>query len=264
MKSTNLHQLLPKTLFRVTIFLLFIRSEAIAQSAQPNPAVLQERLNSLERENQRLRKDVADLEREAEKLKAKDDELEDGIDKYEPFKYWSYVLTILGISSVGGLLGLYFKVIPGKVNHQVDTVITKLLTDRREDFLGLLKEYDFEKSVKQKHQIVLLSHRKGSDDYHVRMLEKNGFNVKPFTKLEQLQAAEFSPEDIVIINNDGGHWGKEDIQLFINGLPNYCFYFGGGQITINGDRLDRFTAANFRTQFIGNLMNVLKYAHHPN
>ncbi len=235
-----------------------------AQFTQPSTAVLVERLNSLERENQRLSKDVADLERENEKLKAKDTELETELENYEPFKYWAYMLTLMGVGSIGGLVWLYFKVIPKKVSSQVDAIITKILTDRREDFLGLLKEYDFEKSVKQRHQIVLLSHRNGSDDYHVRMLERNGFKVKPYTKLEQLLGAEFTEEDILVINNDGDHWTVEEVQSFINGLTNYCFYFGNGRITLNGERLDRFTAANFRTQFIGNLMNVLKYTHHQN
>lgn len=228
-----------------------------AQATQPNAAVITERLNSIDRENQRLKEDIKEL-------KEANDDLKEEIKEYEPFKYWSYVFTVLGLSSVAGILLLWFRIIPSKVSSQVDAIIAKLLTDRRDDFLGLLKEYDFEQVIKQRYQIVLLSHRNGSDDYHVRMLEKNGFRVKPLTKLEQLTGAEFSDDDILVINNDGDHWPVEEVQTFINGLANSCIYFGNGRIVIDGERLNRFTAANFRTQFIGNLMNYLKYAHHQN
>lgn len=243
---------------------LLIPGVAISQQVQPTTGVVEERLNSLERENQRLRKDMTDQEDANKELKEKDKEIEASLKEYEPFKNWAWIMAILGISSVGGLALLYFKVIPNKVNNQVDAVIAKLLTDRREDFLGLLKEYDFEKTVKQRHKIVLLSHRNGSDDYHHKMLTKNGFQVQAFTNLEQLQGVDFTADDILIINNDGDHWDLGQIEEFINAHPNYCFYFGNGRITVDGEKLNRFTAANFRTQFIGNLMNVLKYSHHQN
>lgn len=264
MHLTNPFRQIRLTLCSVAALILLIVGVSLAQTTQPNTAVIVERLNSLERENQRFREDFKDLKKENEKLKEKDGDLEKSLKEYEPFKYWSYWLGLLGFVSVGGVILLWWKIIPKKVDTQVDAIITKLLTDRRDDLMSLLKEYDFEKSVKQRHQIVLLSHRNGSDDYHVRMLEKNGFKVKPFTKLEQLRGAEFADEDILVINNDGDHWTVEEVQGFINGLTNYCFYFGNGRVIINGDRLDRFTAANFRTQFIGNLMNVLKYTHHQN
>jgi hypothetical protein len=235
--------------------------QAKSQKAKVGEAALIQRLNSLEKETQALKTNVADLKRQNQIINEKNKELEDSIGDYEPFKYWSYILTLLGISSIGGLAVLYFKIIPGKVNGQVDAIITKLLTDRRDDFLGLLKEYDFEKSVKSKHQIVLLSHRDGDDSYHFKMLDKNGFRVTPFTKLEHLTDAQFAEDDILVINNDGYHWKPEEVTAFINGLPNFCFYFGSGRIDIEGEGQNRFTAANFRTQFIGNLMNSLKYAH---
>lgn len=243
--------------FALFVGSLLISGTAISQQTQPSTSVVAERLNSLERENQQLRKDITKLE-DANK------ELTDSLKEYEPFKFWAWILAILGISSVGGLALLYFKVIPNKVNSQVDTIITKLLTDRREDFLGLLKEYDFEKTVKQRYKIVLLSHRNGNDDYHHRMLTKNGFQVEAYTNLDQLQGVDFTADDIIIINNDGDHWAPDQVQVFINAHPNYCFYFGNGRISVQGERLNRFTAANFRTQFIGNLMNVLKYSHHQN
>ncbi|WP_370731230.1 hypothetical protein [Fibrella arboris] len=243
--------------YALCIGAMLISDTVFSQQPQPSINVVAERLNSIERENQQLREDITRLE-DANK------ELTDSLKEYEPFKFWAWILAILGISSVGGLALLYFKVIPNKVNSQVDVIIAKLLTDRREDFLGLLKEYDFEKTVKQRHRIVLLSHRKGNDDYHHRMLTKNGFQVEAYTNLDQLQGIEFTADDIIIINNDGDHWAPDQVQVFINAHPNYCFYFGNGRISVEGERLNRFTAANFRTQFIGNLMNVLKYSHHQN
>lgn len=245
------------------IFLSFCLP-ASAQQASETTTKISERLNSIERENQRLKEDISDLEEEQDDLKDINKDLEARLKEYEPFKFWAWILGGLGVTSIIGIAFLYFKVIPGKVNSQVDAIITKILTDRREDFLGLLKEYDFEKSVKQRHQIILLSHRNGSDDYHHRMLTKNGFQVTALTNLDQLQQAAFNPDDILVINNDGGHWPPDQIHDFIDAHPNYCFYFGKGIITPASTRLDRFAAANFRTQFIGNLMNVLKYSHHQN
>ena len=264
MYSTNFFKQIRPAIYSAVACIILITETVTAQNVQPNTGAIVERLNSLERENQRLLTDVNALKLANERLKMKSDSFDESLKEYEPFKFWSYILGILGFSSIAGILILWFKVIPNKVKSQVDAIITKLLTDRREDFLGLLKEYDFEKVIKQRHQIVLLSHRNGSDDYHVRMLEKNGFRVKPLTKLEQLQGAEFTDEDILVINNDGDHWPVEEVQAFISGLANSCIYFGNGRIIIDGERLNRFTAANFRTQFIGNLMNYLKYAHHQN
>jgi hypothetical protein len=251
----------------ITCLLFIFLSFCLPASAQRTSATstkVIERINSIEQENQRLKDDISDLEEEQDDLKEKNKDLEATLKEYEPLKNGIWVLTVLGIGSLAGLAWLGFKHIPSKVNSQVDAIITKILTDRREDFLGLLKEYDFEKSVKQRHQIILLSHRSGSDDYHHRMLTKNGFQVTALTNLDQLHQAVFNPDDILVINNDGGHWPTDQIQDFIDAHPNYCFYFGKGMINPANTRLDRFAAANFRTQFIGNLMNVLKYSHHQN
>jgi hypothetical protein len=242
----------------------YISLPSSAQKQRPTNDIIVERLNSLERENQRLREDITELKSENEELKSNDKELEAAVKEYEPLKNGIWILGIFGIGSAAGLLFLYFKFIPGKINSQVDIIIKKILTDRRDDFLGLLKQYDFEKEVKQRYRIVLLSHRSGSDDYHYKMLEKNGFNVTAFTNLSQLQEADFTPEDILVINNDGNHWPDTQVQAFINDHPNYCFYFGKGFISPEGDSRNRFAAASFRTQFIGNLMNALKYSHHQN
>jgi len=249
--------------FNTIIFLLCVSTQSFAQ-ANPSTEVIIERLNALEKDNQHLREDIVDLKSENDDLKSKDKALESSIKEYEPFKFWAWILGGLGITSVLGLALLYFRVIPSKINKQVDEVIKTILTDRRDDFLSILKEYDFEKSVKQRHKIVLLSHRNGSDDYHYRLLHRNGFHVTAFTSLEQLDEAKFTSDDILVINNDGDHWSEEAVQTFINMHPNYCFYFGRGRIIPLGDRQNRFAAANFRTQFIGNLMNVLKYSHHQN
>jgi hypothetical protein len=211
-----------------------------------------------------LKEDFSYLQRKQEDLQSKNKELEENLKEYEPFKFWAWILGVLGIGNIAGLLMLYCKVIPSKINSQVDEVIRKILNDRRNDFLSLLKEYDFEKVVKTRHRIVLLSHRSGNDDYHYKMLEKNGFTFTAFTKLEQLHEAEFTPDDVLIINNEGNYWSESDVQAFVNNHPNYCFYFGKGSINLVGDRRNRFAAANFRTQLIGNLMNVLKYSHHQN
>ncbi|WP_347160314.1 hypothetical protein [Pontibacter chitinilyticus] len=239
------------------VFFMSISIQAPAQQKLPSTEAIVERLSSLEKENQRLKEDIA-------VVKSENDELEASLKEYEPFKNWAWILSGLGFGSILGLAWMCLKVIPAKINKQVDEIINKILTDRRNDFLGLLKEYDFEKSVKERHRVVLLSHRNGSDDYHYRMLETNGFNVTALTKLEQLQDAEFASEDILVINNDGFHWTLEQVHAFINAHPNYCFYFGKGVIIPEPNRMDRFAAANFRTQFIGNLMNLLKYSHHQN
>lgn len=246
----------------LSYFFLIIPIQASAQQKFLSTEVIVERINSLEKDNQRLREGITDLKRENDKLNSEYKELKASLKEYEPFKFWTWILGALGIGSILGLAWMCLKFIPTRINKQVDEIINKIFTDRRDDFLSLLKEYDFEKLVKQRHRIVLLSHRNGSDDYQYRMLNKNGFKVYALTKLEQLQDAQFTSEDIIVINNDGNHWAVEQVQDFINTLPNYFFYFGKGIINTTGDRQERFAAANFRTQFIGNLMNVLKYSHH--
>lgn len=264
LKLSTSSQLLCKAAACLVFAFLSISIQATAKQPLTTNDKIVERIEAVERENQRLKEDLTDLKNKHTDLNDKNKELEAELKEYEPFKFWAWILGGLGFGNIIGLALLYYKVIPGKVNNQVDAIITKILTDRRQDFLSLLKEYDFENSVKQRHQIVLLSHRNGNDDYHHRMLTKNGFQVKAYTRLEQLQQAVFNPDDILVINNDGNHWPADHIQDFINAHPNYCFYFGKGIINPESARLDRFAAANFRTQFIGNLMNVLKYSHHQN
>ena len=83
--------------------------------------------------------------------------------------------------------------------------------------------------------------------------------VRSLTTLEYLSEAQFTEDDILIINNEEGYWTTNEVQHFVHSHPNVCFYIGRGFIETEGDAVNRFAASNFRPQFIGNLMNVLKY-----
>ncbi len=187
--------------------------------------------------------------------------------EYKPFiENWKTILGLLGIASMLGIaayLYLFFKFIPNyvttKVREKTDEIIKKELTDRHNDFIAMLKDYDFEKNAKQKYRIKLLTHKKGSDAYIHKLLTQNGFNVSSETNLEQLDDANIEVGDVVFVNSDGGVWKKEDIQKYFQKLDNYTFYFGGERIELSEKHQELFAAANIKTQFIGNLLNLLKY-----
>ncbi|MCF2489132.1 NARF domain-containing protein [Dyadobacter sp. CY347] len=206
-------------------------------------------------ELQKIKGEIQDLQKENK-------EFREDLDKIKPFENWAWVLMCFGVGSVAVWAWLILKYVPRKVKEQAEEKIAKLLTDRRDDFLSLLKDYDLEKVMKSKHQIVLMSHPTCEDNYHYEMLQKNGFQVKALTNVNQLNNAVFNENDVLVINNDGGHWEPGEVENFVMGCSNYCFYFGNGRINLDNERLNRFAAANFRTQFIGNLVNILKYSHH--
>src|SRR5688572_30706142 len=109
------------------IFLSFCLPAPAQQTSATSTKVI-ERVNSIERENQRLKEDISDLEEDQDDLKEKNKALEANLKEYEPLKNGIWVLTILGIGSLAGLAWLGFKHIPSKVNSQVDAIITKILT----------------------------------------------------------------------------------------------------------------------------------------
>ena len=248
----------------ICVCLLFFDFQVSAQQPSPNFDTVSEQLNSLERENYRLKEDIDFLKSQNGNLKSKYGELEKSLNELRPFKFWAWILGTLGVGSLLGLAWLYFEFIPEKVSEQFIKEIKRHLVDRRDDLMGLLKTYDHEKSIKDKHRIILLSHRNGDDKYLYKALAQNGFYVESHTKLEQLDTIDASSKDILVINNEGDHWSGEQIISFVNSSSNYCFYFGRGFISPEGDRRNQFAAASFRTQFIGNLMNLLKYSYHPN
>ena len=248
----------------ICVCLLLFDFQVSAQQNSPNLEVVIERISSLERENQNLKENINFLRSQNNDLKAKHQELNASLKELQPFKYWTYILGLLGITSVVGLVVLYFKYIPSEVARLFNKKIEAHLADRHDDLISLLKNYDHEKSVKDQHRIILLSHRNGSDSYLHNALKKNGFCVKSYTKLEKLSDAEISLKDVIVINNEDNHWSDEQIISFVNSSSNYCFYFGRGFISPEGDRRNQLAAASFRTQFIGNLMNLLKYSYHPN
>jgi len=243
-------------LFLLAAVLILICLQLVAQNitdkVSPDRSLLDEKLEN--GELQRVENEIRDLREENK-------EIRQDLDKIKPFENWSLVLTVFGVG-IASLALLILKFIRSKVREQVDEKITKLFTDRRDDFLSLLKDYDLEKVMKSRHQIVLMSHPSCQDSYHYQMLLNNGFQVRALTNVIQLNTSQFSENEILIINNDGGNWELSEVENFINGCSNYCFYFGNGKININSQRLNRFAAANFRTQFIGNLINILKYSHH--
>ena len=242
---------------KISIIVLIASISVAAQdSAQKFSPSASATIVKLENEElQKIKSDVQDLRRENQ-------EFREDLDKVKPFENWAWVLMCFGVGSVAVWAWLILKYVPRKVKEQTDEKIAKLLTDRRDDFLGLLKDHDLEKVMKLKHKIVLLSHPSCQDSYHYEMLQKNGFQVNALTNVNQLDTAQFSESDVVVINNDGGYWEISEVETFIKGCTNYCFYFGNGRIDLENERLNRFAAANFRTQFIGNLVNILKYSHH--
>lgn len=229
------------------------------------------RIHNLERANENLSDKLRisldshnDLKGDFEKLEAK-------FEKYEPFmQNWNWILGGFGTSVlvvIGGFLfWFYGKALPKLKNDifitaraDIDASITKVIADQRANFMAILKEYDKEQQAKEKYNIVMLTHKEGSDNYHFEKLTNHGFKITPLSTISQLNDATFNNDDVLIINNEGEHWELKEIEDFINTRPNLCYYIGRGVIKTNADAINRFAAVNIRTQFIGNLMNMLKY-----
>ena len=246
------------------IFLVsFFVSSARAQEVRSTQPDVNQKVFDLERNNQILQEDFARLQTNLDNLESNHQRLLNDFKSYEPvLRGWQAILWLLGATTlIGTAFSVWFMLIkfPKTVNEKVNKAIESVLADRRDQFIALLKEYDFEQAVKKKYQLVLLTHEKGSDSYHYDSLKQNGLNVRPLTTLEKLSDAQFDEGDILIINNDGGHWKADEVQEFVQSNSNVCFYIGRGIIETKGEAANRFAASNFRAQFIGNLINVLKY-----
>lgn len=245
-----------KTIVLVLFGVCAIHLSARTQSVKQNETSP----NTDNQQIQVLEKKFGELKEELEKTKKEQAELKTTVEEYESFyKNWKWIAGFFGIVGFGALMWMLYKYIPKKVNTEVDKVIDSLVKDRRDQFMAVLKEFDWEQQLKKKHKLIMITHRNGSDTYHFDLLTKHGFSVTPLTNIEKLDNATLTQEDVVIINNEGDHWQPEDIEVFINRIPNYCFYIGKGIIKTNGSSANRFAAANIRTQFIVNLVNTLKY-----
>ncbi|MBD2717105.1 hypothetical protein KBK19_18825 [Microvirga sp. STR05] len=227
----------------------------------------------LKRENIRLKEDLAQLREDVDRLKqihsednarAKEQqkEISDDVKDIKPFaEYWKlFLLSIVGVGSLWGLW-IYFKTIPAIAKKEFEARMSSIFQDKADDLYALMSGYDLDQAIKKKYKIVLLSHM--DDGYHRTLLTENGFEVEYHPRIASLSEANtfasIQPENVVIINNEDGHWDPEQVQTFINGVPNHCFYIGKHHVPIQGEALHRFAAVNFRAQFIGNLMNVLRY-----
>ena len=216
----------------------------------------QQQVADLERSNRILREDLTRLQKDHADLKAT-------LEEYKPFmENWKLILSLFGIGGLGIALLLrwdFWVNVRNKLKEEVNNSITSLLTNKRKDFLAIIEEYDHDRRVKEKHTLILLTPPGCSDTYHFDLLNKHGLTVKPFTSLQRLDEAQFEPGDVLIINDEAGHWTESEIETFIHAHPNVCFYIGKGRIKTSGEVSNRFAAANFRVQFLGNLMNTLKY-----
>ena len=234
---------------------LFVLLPSIAQQTSSSAPIqnTQQQVADLERSNRILREDLNRLQKDH-------DDLKENFDEYEPLlKNWQWLFGGLGIA---GLLGWFLALRPyvkSKVEKEVDETIKSLLSNRRKDFLSVLDDYDHDRRIKEKHTLILLTPQKCSDTYHFDLLTKHGLTVKPITGLQQLNEAQFAPGDVLIINDEVEHWKKDEVEAFIHAHPNMCFYIGKERIITTGEVSSRFAAANFRVQFLGNLMNMLRY-----
>ena len=260
---------------KVAILALVLLTQAVhAQNPVKSSSNVQ--IEEITRANRFLKEDLARTQSQLDKLQKENNELSDKFDRYEPLlENWKSIFGLFGFTSLT-LLGvaawLKFRKLPAIVKEIVDQVptiaqreyetkIAQLFTDRRADLIALLKDYDVEQEIKKNNRVVLLTHKNGADNFHHELLTRHGFNVKAYTNVEVLAvvADELTLDDIIVINNEGGHWVPEEVSRFVHNNPFNCFYIGRGVMDLNGEALNRFAAANFRAQFIGNLMNILRY-----
>ncbi len=247
-----------RTIFIIIIIAFAIQQDVLGQDNEKKE--LLERVEKLEKRNLNLDEDLKKLSVKVQESDTKNNELENSFKDYEPLlKNINWILSGFGVGTLLALLFAFLVYFPKKVNQRIDDEITRILTDRKSDFVELLKDFDFEQKAKQKFRIKLLTHSNGNDSFIYNLLIKNGFNVSSDTKLEKLESNNIEENDIIFINNEGGEWQVELIQEFIKKTKNYFFYFGKGVIQLPDKEQSRFAAANIRTQFIGNLLNLIKY-----
>lgn len=219
-----------------------------------------EKVETLERQNQFRIEDLARANEKIKKIETDNQKLEAELNEYKPIlDNIKLILSIFGLSVLGGLIYVYWMYVPKKVAELVDAKISSILTDRRDDFIRLLKEYDIEQQVKKNFKIKVLTHPNAQDSYIVNLLSKNEFSVEAFSKVLSLNSVPLSPDDVIVINNEDGLWKNEEIAVFFQDINNYSFYFGKGIISLDSGSQNKFAAANIRTQIVSNLLNLLKY-----
>jgi|GEM_PF-3765378 len=212
-------------------------------------------------------RDIQELTARLDKAEKKIVELSATVEEYESFyKHWQWVLGVFSIVSLGSWgfsVFLKYIYIPKKiieeVNKLIDASLKKTFNDRYDDFLSLLRGYDFDKKIKEKYKLIAITHPDDSETYHYKLLIKNGFSVTAYTNTGILKELPVATEEVIIINDEAGRWPKEEVEQFINTNENFCFYIGPKRIDPISSASNRFAASNIRTQFIGNLMNMLKY-----
>lgn len=241
---------------------------AFPQQQQPAAAqATQQQMSDLIRANKILREDVERIQTTYKDLKKDHEELQEKVEGYQPLlNNWGWMLGGFGGSCVLAFLFLWFVKIPklinetsAKIEKRIDAEINSVFTDRRDQFMALIKEYSHDEMAKKKHKLVMLTHPTCKDDFHLNVLKRHGFNVTAFTNVEQLCNAQFEQQDVVIINNEGGQWKPDEIETFIATCGNICVYVGRGQINTPGEIANRFAAANVRGNFVANVLNTLKY-----
>ncbi|RZK45199.1 MAG: hypothetical protein EOO61_00835 [Hymenobacter sp.] len=231
------------------------------------PETAEDRITVLERNNRLLTEDLARLQRisneDINRLQKDYKDVDSTLDDYEPIlKGWKQILGTLGIitiGSAGGLMWFFFSKIPKKVDEEVNAQIATLLNTRNEQFRDMLNLYDADQLIKKTYKINLLLHQDETDEFHLQALRRQGFTVLPIKKISQLSDAQFAEDEVIVINNESKYWNTNDVEEFIHKHPNQCFYIGREPLDIKGEARNRFSAATVRAQFIGNLMNGLKY-----
>jgi len=257
-------------MFRLRVFvftgLLFFLGQTLhaQELSTKRLETAEDRIISLERNNRNQTEDLARLQRisgeDINRLQKDYKELNGTVEEYEPFvKGWKWIFPLLGLSSLLGAAWVYFIKVPKKIIEEVDKKIVDLLTTRSEQLAAILSQYDTELLVKRTHNINLLVHQEEVDDFHFQELKKQGFKITSVKKINQLSDAQLAEDEIIVINNESGHWPKSDIEDLIHQHSNHFFYIGQENLAIKGTANNRFAAARVRTQFIGNLINVLKY-----
>lgn len=255
------------TLVLIIWLLSFLSAFSQQQPASGPPQATPQQIDDLVRANKLLQEDFGRMQTAYKDLKNDHDELQEKVKGYEPLlNNWGWMLGGFGGSCALAFLLLWFVKIPkliretsAKIEKRIDSEIDSVFTDRRDQFMALIKEYSHDEMAKKKHKLVMLTHPTCTDEFHLTVLKRHGFNVTAYTNVEQLSDATIEQQDIVIINNEGGQWRSDEIETFIAACGNICVYVGRGQINTPGEIANRFAAANVRGNFVANVLNTLKY-----
>lgn len=256
MKSKQL--LLP--LFLLVLFVANIAAQAT------NSEVLS-RLEQLEQKEELLKEKIDQNLKSAElkieetmnsKKKALDNDL---LEVQGKFKEFGIYLSMIGIGSLLGLVGIWFA-LKKWVEAQYQTKLGTLIKDKRVEFEAMIASQDLENQIRKTEQFLVLStagNKKTKLDELLHTLNIDNTSSHLIQDKSEVPATALTGDAIVIINDLDGNFDREILTDILDRADNKSLFLGfaTGKERLPSDPRMNFTNSKFT--FYHNLINLAKY-----